>query len=421
MNMKINIVQSKSRWRCVAHANPVVTCSAAQPAAYRASRSPLRFLTALIASFMLLAAAACGDDGEESADEDADLPVIVATTGIWADVVSNLACDGLAKVENIIPSGSDPHVFEASFTDQELMENASLVVANGLGLEESLLSNIEAVEDTGVPVFELTDHIDLIDFAVDEDGHDDHDEEGHDEEGHDEEGHDEEGHDEEGHDEEGHDEEGHDEEGHDEEGHDEEGHDEEGHDEEGHDEEDEHHHDHSGSDPHVWFDPVRVSSALPELAEHLVADAGLDETAVNECLDAYQAELVALDSEIEQMLEQLPNASRKLVTNHDALGYYADRYGFSIIGSIIPGFSTMAETNPARLEELAETIEKTGVKAIFAENIQATGDAEALASEVGDVKVVSLFTGSLGPEGSGAETYIGFLRTNTERIVEGLS
>ncbi|MDE0267696.1 MAG: metal ABC transporter substrate-binding protein [Acidimicrobiaceae bacterium] len=384
--MKTNIAQSKSRWRCAAHANPVTTSSTSHPAAYRAFRRPLRFLAALMASFMLLVAAACGDDGEESTEEstneDASLPVIVATTDIWADVVSNLACDGLATIENIIPSGSDPHGFEPSLADRERMENADLVVANGLDLEESLLVTIEASEDSGVPVFELADHIDLIDFVFEvEDDHDEEESESSDSE--------------------------------EEESED--------HGEEDGEEEEEHHHEPSGSDPHVWFDPVRVSSALPDLAERLVADAGLDETAVDECLDAYQAELVALNNEIEQMLEQVPNANRKLVTNHDSLGYYANRYGFSVVASIIPGTTTMAETNPARLEELAETIEETGVKAIFAETMLATGDADALASEVGDIKVVSLFTGSLGPEGSGAETYIGFLRTNTERIVEALS
>lgn len=403
MDMKINIAQSKSRWRCAAHTNPVTPHNTSPPTAYRTFRGSLRFLTALMASFMLLVAAACGsggeestnedadlpvvDGGEESTNEDADLPVVVATTAIWADVVSNLACDGLAKIENIIPSGSDPHGFEPSLKDRERMENAVLVVANGLALEEGLLATIEAVEeDSGVPVFKVADHVeDLIKFAFDaEDDHMDHDEDAdHDE---------------------------------DEDADHEDG---ESDDQMDHDEDADHDHA-SGLDPHVWFDPVRVSAVLPDLAEHLVTDAGLDETAVDECLNAYQAELAALHSEIGQMLEQLPDADRKLVTNHDALGYYADRYGFSVVATVIPGVSTLAETNPARLAELAETIEETGVKAIFAETTASSKDADALASEIG-IKIVTLFTGSLGPEGSGAETYIGFLRTNTERIVEALS
>ena len=326
------------------------------------------------------------------------MPLVVATTGIWADVVSNVACDGLATVENIIPSGGDPHGFEPSLADRERMEEAALLVVNGLALEESLLTTIEASEGSGVPVFEVADHIDLIDFVFeieDEEG-DHHGEEGDDEMNDD------------------HGEEDDDEMDEEEEGdHD---------DDEMDEDEEEHHHEPSGSDPHVWFDPVRVSSALPDLAEALIDEAGLDAAAVQECLDVYQAELVALHNEIEQMLESVPNANRKLVTNHDSLGYYANRYGFSVIASIIPGTSTLAETNLAHLGELAHKIEEAGVKAIFAETTLSSRDADALASEVGDdVQVVSLFTGSLGPEGSGAETYIGFLRTNTERITEALS
>ncbi|MYG79224.1 MAG: zinc ABC transporter substrate-binding protein [Acidimicrobiaceae bacterium] len=209
------------------------------------------------------------------------------------------------------------------------------------------------------------------------------------------------------------------------EGHD---HDDEAHedDHEGHDHDDEAHeddhegHDHSGDDPHVWFDPHRVSEALPALAQALKTSAGLDPAAVDACLASYQAELDAVDAEIAAMVEQVPAESRKLVTNHEALAYFADRYGFEVIGTVIPTPASMAQASPAQLEELAEIIEHEGVKALFAETVHSTDDVEALASRVGDVEVVTLYTGSLGPPGSGADTYIGFLRTNTELIVDAL-
>ena len=87
---------------------------------------------------------------------------------------------------------------------------------------------------------------------------------------------------------------------------------------------------------------------------------------------------------------------------------------------MLPSLSTMAETNPAQLEELAQTIEHEGVNAIFAETVHSSVDTEALAARVGDVEVVTLYTGSLGPAGSGAEDYVGFMRTNTRLIADAL-
>ena len=377
-------------------------------------RRPPLTLTAALAAAALVAASCSGDSstGQPAPDEGGGTPTILATTGIWADVVSNVACDGLAQVGIIIPIGGDPHGYEPSLQDTTRMEDAALVVANGLNLEESLADTLEAAAASGTPVYEIAEGMDTIPYSF-EAAHDDHDEDGHEEDGHDEdEGHDD--HDEDGHDEdEGHDD--HDEDGHDEdEGHDD--HDEDGHDEdEGHDD-----HAHSGDDPHVWFDPQRVSEALPRFAQTLIAEVGLDSASVEACLDSYLAELEAADAEIAAKVDELPAESRKLVTNHEALGYFADRYGFEVIGTVIPSPSSMAQASPAGLERLAETIEHEGIKAIFAETQHSGDDADALASRVGDVDVVTLYTGSLGPPGSGAETYIGLLRTNADLIVDAL-
>ena len=170
----------------------------------------------------------------------------------------------------------------------------------------------------------------------------------------------------------------------------------------------------------MWFDPRRVLEALPRLAQALTTDVGLDTAAVEACLDSYATELQSVDAEVAATVEQLPAESRKLVTNHEALGYFADRYGFEVIGTVIPTPASMAQANPAGLEELAELIEHEGTKAIFAETLHSADDIEALAARVGDVEVVTLYTGSLGPAGSGAETYVGFLRTNAELIVDAL-
>ena len=356
--------------------------------------------------------------------------LVLATTGIWADVVKNIACDdmGEVQVEAIIPVGGDAHGFEPSLADRERMESADLLVANGLWLEEGLEDTIEAVESSGVHVFRVGDHIITIEFVF-EGAHDDHDEEGAHDDHDDEDAHDDHDDEEGGHDdhddEDAHDdhddEEGAHDDHDDEDAHDDHDDEEGGHDdhddEEGHDD----HHDHAGGpDPHVWFDPIRVSAALPTLADLLVDEVGLTEAAVEACLADYQVELEELDAEVSETLAVVPEDARKLVTNHDTFGYFADRYGFEVVATIIPSMSTLAETNPARLEELAESIEALGMKAIFAESVHSTDDADALAARVGDVEVVSLFTGSLGPEGSGAETYTGYMRTNAKRIAEAL-
>ena len=271
------------------------------------------------------------------------------------------------------------------------------------------------------------DGADAIDLVWEETGHHG-DEEGHmDEEGHDhgdEEGH----HDEEGdhdHEDEGehHDEEGHD---HEDEGehHDEEGHDhgdEEGHkdDEDGHDHDDHEGHDHGSHDPHVWMDPLRVAEAAELIAEKLAnLDSSVDWMAN---ATAYADQLRALDAEVVSTLAAVSEDRRKLVTNHDAFGYFAERYDFEVVGTVIPGGSTLADPSSAELAELVEVLVDENINVIFTETTEPAALAEAVASEVDDVAVVELFTGSLSEPEAGAETYIDYVRTNASRIADALS
>ncbi len=326
--------------------------------------TPLRPLRSLVVA-IALAATACGSSStlvEPAADSN---PTIVATTGVWADVTSALDCNDEARIAALIPPGGDPHAFEPSLADRGELEGASLVVANGLGLEEGLDDTIASVEDGGTPVFRVGEHLDVID--ADHDSGADHDDDTPD----------------------------------------------------GESEHDTHAHD--GADPHVWLDPVRVSQALPDLAAALVDQAGLDADQVDQCLVAYREELAALDAEIQAMVDEIPRSDRKLVTNHDSLAYFADRYGFEVIGTVIPSTSSLAEPSTAGLEELAAVVEESGVPAIFAEAQESSDVATALADRIDDVEVVTLYTGSLGEPGSGADTYVGFLRSNAALITAALS
>lgn len=174
-----------------------------------------------------------------------------------------------------------------------------------------------------------------------------------------------------------------------------------------------------GADPHLWFDPTIVAAAAPTIGEALVA-AGADELTTEQCVDDVTGELEALDAELAEILSTVPVDRRLLVTNHDALGRFADRYDLDILGTVIPGSSTLAEASPAELDQLSADIETAGVPAIFTEALDSTDDATTLAERLG-VHVVTLYTDSLGEEGSGAETYDELMRFNATAIADALA
>ena len=109
------------------------------------------------------------------------------------------------------------------------------------------------------------------------------------------------------------------------------------------------------------------------------------------------------------------------MTNHDALGYLADRFGFTVLATVLPGSSTQAEPSAAAIAALTELLSEAGVPAIFVDAESSDRVALSLADQVGGVEVVALYAGSLGPPGSGAETLEGMLRQNVERIVAALT
>ena len=132
------------------------------------------------------------------------------------------------------------------------------------------------------------------------------------------------------------------------------------------------------------------------------------------------ARLGALDDQINALFA--PISDRSLVTNHDSLRYFADRYELEIIGVVIPGGSTLADPSSAQLADLIALMEEQGTSVVFAETTEPTDLAEAITSELGPAaRVVELFTGSLGEDGSGAETLIDMLLTDAQRIAEALS
>ncbi len=358
-----------------------------------------RFGLAAVLAACTLAACSDGSEDPAAAGPPADVPVVVATTSIWADIASQVLCG--EQVDAVIPVGADPHTFEPSLRDRERLDGADLVVANGGGLEGSLSDLLDTVVAEGVNVVEMTPHIDVI--AADDD-HVDHDETDHDDEDHDETDHDEADHDDEGHGEADHDDEGHVDESHDETDHVDEGHGEADHDEHGHG---------IAADPHVWQDPSRLAGALDVIASAGTA-IGLDD-----CNEEFAAELSDLDAEITTLLADIPPERRILVTSHDSLAYFADRYDLEVVGTVIPSTNTMAQTNAADLGDLADLIEERGVPAIFTERLESTADADALADRLG-VTIVPLVTDALTDD-PGTDTYVEMMRSNATEVAQALT
>jgi zinc/manganese transport system substrate-binding protein len=287
---------------------------------------------ALVVGTVAIALTACGGDDDDAGDASGPAP-LVATTTIWADVTSHVACG--EHVTSIVPAGADPHSFEPSLRDRELVTKAGLVVANGAGLEETMSDLVSTAAGEGVPVVEIADHVEVVD-----------------------------------------------------------------------------------GDPHLWQDPRRVITAL-DAVETAVVATGRDAATIGECTDAYRAELTALDQDLAATLAAVPPDRRVLVTNHDAFGYFAERYGFTIIGTVIPSLSTLGESSAGQLAELSDKIEQYHVPAIFAERLGSAHDAEALADRLG-VKVVELDSDALESDGPAA-SYTGMMRANASAIAAALS
>ncbi len=329
---------------------------------------------------LALVASACGgevDVGVAGQTLDADAPTVAVTTNILGDVVENLVGDQM-NVEVIMPVGADPHDFQASAQQVAAMGDADVLITNGAAFEEGLLDVIETAEDDGALVYEAIAAVTTLEFA-EGDSHEHEDEEHEDEEHEDEE-----------------------------------------HEDEEHEDEDEHGHE-DGVDPHFFTDPARVALAVDGIADFLAENVeGIDTEALATAADDYVGELVALDSEVEETLSSIDAGDRILITNHEVFGYFADRYDFEVVGTVIPATSTGDGVSAQELAELAEVIEHEGVSAIFADTSSSNELADTLAAEVGEVTVIDLFTESLGAADSDGATYVDMVRANADRIVSAL-
>ncbi|UZX03151.1 zinc ABC transporter substrate-binding protein [Arthrobacter sp. CDRTa11] len=176
------------------------------------------------------------------------------------------------------------------------------------------------------------------------------------------------------------------------------------------------------ADPHFWTDPERMIAVVSALQDRLSTIDGIDPETVKARAESYQAELKQLDSDMTAAFTAIPEERRNLVTNHHVFGYLADRYGFNVIGAVIPGGTTLASPSASDLRDLVSAIEEAKVPTIFAESSQPDRLVQVLADGANiDVSVVELFTESLTDPDGGADSYLTMMRTNTDRISTGLS
>ena len=279
-----------------------------------------------------------------SEPETSARPNIVVTYSVLGSVVSELVGDR-ATVTVLIPDGQDPHDFQPSARDIETINNADIVISNGLDFEEGLEDVLAAAIENGVSVYMVGENMTVRE--PDEDLA-----------------------------------------------------------EEDHAEEDGH--DHGAGDPHLWLSPLSFTQALPSLTTAINKATGLsiDETTA---LD----QLTKLDNEITEVIDTIESCV--MVSGHDEMGYFADRYGCTVIGAIIPSFSTTSEATAKQIADLKVLATNNNVKAVFTGLGTPAEVSEQLASELG-IAAVSLSTHYL----NGAANYREFMLNLANQIAEAL-
>ncbi len=303
----------------------------------------MRRVAGLIPVLVLALAGVLGCAGPGGSDR----PQVVVTTNILGDVVGEVLGDQ-AEVTTLMQPNADPHSFEISARQAAAMDDADLVVSNGLGLEEGLQQHLDRAAEAGAPMLVAGDVVEVVPYASGDAA--------------------------------------------------------------------------GNPDPHFWTDPQTMIAVVDALETSAAGIEGIDAGQLAASADAYREELKELDTEMTTAFGAIPAERRALVTNHHVFGYLAKRFGFEVIGAVIPGGTTLAAPSAADLRDLSTAIEKASVPTIFAESSQPDRLVQVLASEA-DIKVdvVELFTESLTAAGGGAETYLQMMRTNTERISGGLA
>lgn len=178
---------------------------------------------------------------------------------------------------------------------------------------------------------------------------------------------------------------------------------------------------HGQADPHWWQSPINVTLAVDQVAAALARTDRAGARGYELRAAAYGERLRRLDLDVAACIRLIPPRQRELVTTHDALGYYAQRYGLELVGALIPSLSTSAQPSAGDTQALVDQIRARDVAAIFPESAIGADLEQAVARETGARVGAPLWADTLGPEGSDGETYVGSIVANTAAIVSGLT
>lgn len=308
---------------------------------------------AALASLVLVAGcngSAGSPSPSESTGADADYTVI-ATTSVFADL-AQLALGDNVTIETIVPAGVDVHTFEPSPADAQKLAGADLIVMNGLGLDEWALSLLEAAGKGEEDVLELAEGIDESNAWVYLEG-EEHDAAAPDEHGH------------------------------------------------------------GGTDPHIWLDPKGAAIYVDRIAARVAAELPERAAEIESARDAGLAEIAALDEELRVGFAAVEASARKIVTFHDAFGYFARAYAIEIVGVAVeaPG----QEPSAKEIAALIDAIKAAGVTSVFSEAQFPSKVLDQVAAETGATVLENLYSDALGD--APANSYLGAMRANASAIL----
>ena len=296
--------------------------------------------------------------------------VVVATTTIIADLAKNVAGD-TATVTSLLGPGVDPHTFQPAPRDSQLLASADLILENGLGYEEWL---DQVIQNSGTKARRVVVSKGLTPRRAQGAGevHDAASFKAEDDES-----------------------------------------------------------DHMDQvtllpskqlayDPHMWLDAQAAMKYVENIHDALVQYDIRNAAAYRANAQPYQAQLKELDTYLAQQANSIPKERRKLVTNHETFGYFAERYGFEVVGTVIPSVSAEAQPSAQDVARLVDKVKAQKVPAVFAESTVNPRLAEQIARDAGVKVVTTLYTDSLSETGKPADTYIKLMRYDMDEIVKAL-
>lgn len=344
-----------------------------------------------VLSLALCVASGCRPESDRALDQDADheheqephreeeltlpklTPVdlggeplkVVATTSIIGDVVAQVGGRAI-ELTTLMGPGQDPHSYQPTPQQMATVSRAHVVFVNGWDLEEALAHDLEEIAEN-IPIVPISAGIQPLEL----DGHGEEEKEQTEEQA----------------------------------------------------QPEAKEHAHSGVDPHVWFSIHNVEQWV-ENVEHVLSDLdpGNAET-YKQHASAYRARLDELERYVQQQLSGIPAEKSYLVTNHASFGYLAHEYDLTVLGTVLPAASTLADPSASDLAALIQTMEEHDLCTLFTEATVSDKLAQTVAAELTGCKEVSvkkLYTGAVGPAGSGADSYVGMFRYNIDAIVAGL-